>query len=133
MTPRQYNEMMRQADVLEKDKENLEYHKFVNNMNEHQIKLYREVENMIINWSNDGTKTAGSLTREIMAQLKTDTWEEVEEEYLKDEYPAFGGPFTDAKKPFEWLKTWYESPRRKPSNSGSYSDLEKLGRGRSKH
>lgn len=133
MTPRQYNELIRQAEVLEKDKEYANHQKFISNMKEHQIKLYREVENLIIKWSNDGTKTAGSLTREIMTLLETETWEEIEEEYSKDEYPVFGGPFTDAMKPFEWLKTWYESPRRKPSNSGSYSDLEKLRRGRSKY
>jgi len=28
--------------------------------------LYSKIENMIIIYSNDGTKTAGSLTREIM-------------------------------------------------------------------
>jgi len=28
--------------------------------------LYSEIEYLIIMWSNDGTKTAGSLTREIM-------------------------------------------------------------------
>lgn len=33
--------------------------------------LYTQIENLIIFWSNDGTKTAGSLTREIMALLKT--------------------------------------------------------------
>ena len=32
--------------------------------------LYSEIENLIIFWNNDGTKTAGSLTREIMALLK---------------------------------------------------------------
>jgi hypothetical protein len=42
-----------------------------------------------------------------------ETWEEIEEEYCKDEYPVFGGPFTNALKPFEWLKLWYHSPKRK--------------------
>lgn len=82
-------------------------------MKEHQIELYREIENLIINWANDGTKTAGSLTREIMKVVETETWEEIEEEYLKDEYPVFGGPFTEAMTPFQWLKTWYNSPIRK--------------------
>ncbi len=133
MTPRQYNELIRQAEVLEKDKEYADNQKFISNMKEHQIKLYREVENLIIKWSNDGTKTAGSLTREIMTLLETETWEEIEEEYSKDEYPVHGGPFTDAMKPFEWLRTWYNSPIRKQSEGGSYSDLEKKGRGRSKY
>jgi len=32
--------------------------------------LYSEIESLIIFWSNDGTKTAGSLTREIMEIIK---------------------------------------------------------------
>ena len=76
-------------------------------------KLYGEIENLIIKWTIDGTRTAGSLTREIMSLIETETWEEIEEEYRKDEYPTFGGPFTDALKPFEWLKLWYNSPIRK--------------------
>ena len=76
-------------------------------------KLYSEIENLIIKWTIDGTRTAGSLTREIMSLIETETWEEIEEEYRKDEYPTFGGPFTDALKTFEWLKLWYNSPIRK--------------------
>lgn len=33
---------------------------------EFDLTLYSEIEHLIITWSNDGTKTAGSLTREIM-------------------------------------------------------------------
>lgn len=28
--------------------------------------LYKDIETLIIRWSNDGTRTAGELTREIM-------------------------------------------------------------------
>ena len=31
--------------------------------------LYQEIEYLIIMWSNDGTKTAGHLTRQIMELL----------------------------------------------------------------
>jgi len=31
--------------------------------------LYSQIEDLIIRWSNDGTKTAGSLTRQIMETL----------------------------------------------------------------
>jgi hypothetical protein len=41
-----------------------------------------------------------------------ETWEDIEQEYLKDEYPVFGGPF-NAMEPFEWLKKYYCSPMRK--------------------
>lgn len=42
-----------------------------------------------------------------------ETWEDIEQEYLKDEYPVFGGPFNNAMTPFEWLKKYYYSPKRK--------------------
>ena len=32
--------------------------------------LYSEIESLIIMWSNDGTKTAGALTRQIMEKFK---------------------------------------------------------------
>ena len=35
-----------------------------------ETKLYSAIENIIIKWVIDGTKTAGSLTREIMLILK---------------------------------------------------------------
>lgn len=38
-------------------------------MREEDKQLYREIENLIMIWGNDGTKTAGSLTREIMELL----------------------------------------------------------------
>jgi hypothetical protein len=46
-----------------------------------------------------------------------DSWEDIEEEYMKDEYPVFGGPFTNALKPFEWLKKYYHTPKRKQFNN----------------
>ena len=33
--------------------------------------LYSEIEYLIIMWSNDGTKTAGSLTRDIMKLIES--------------------------------------------------------------
>jgi hypothetical protein len=32
--------------------------------------LYSEIEHLIIQWNNDGTKTAGSLTRDIMKVIE---------------------------------------------------------------
>ena len=32
--------------------------------------LYSSIEDLIIRWSNDGTKTAGTLTRQIMSEIK---------------------------------------------------------------
>jgi hypothetical protein len=42
-----------------------------------------------------------------------ETWDEIYEEYSKDEYPPFGGPFTDALEFIEWLKIYYNEPKRK--------------------
>jgi len=57
------------------------------------------------------------LLTEIMNEDAKDglyeTWEDIEKEYLKEEYPVFGGPFTNALTPFEWLKKNYHSPKRK--------------------
>lgn len=37
---------------------------------EENDKLYSEIENLIIRWNNDSTKTIGFLTRKIMKLLK---------------------------------------------------------------
>jgi len=42
------------------------YAKTVQLINDNPTELYSEIEYLIIMWSNDGTKTAGSLTRDIM-------------------------------------------------------------------
>ena len=34
-------------------------------------KLYSEIEDLIIRWNNDGTKTAGSLTRQITELIES--------------------------------------------------------------
>ena len=33
--------------------------------------LYKDIESAIIRWNNDGTQTAGTLTREIMELVET--------------------------------------------------------------
>jgi hypothetical protein len=38
-------------------------------IDESRKNLYSEIELLIITWSNDGTRTAGSLTRDIMELL----------------------------------------------------------------
>lgn len=68
MTPKQYNEMMRQAEVLEEHKKNVEIDK---------------------------------------------QWKEIEDQYHSDEYPPFGGPFTDALPIWEWLRRNYLPPTRR--------------------
>ena len=39
-------------------------------------------------------------------------WDEIYEEYSKEQYPPFGGPFTDALSFIDWLKQNYITPER---------------------
>jgi len=41
--------------------------------------LYQEIETQIMIWSNDGTKTAGSLTRKIMKLIEEENKKELRE------------------------------------------------------
>lgn len=50
-------------------------------------------------------------------------WDKIYEEYLKDEYPVFGGPFTNALTPWEWLKIYHHPPLSKNSTE-LYSEIE---------
>ena len=43
--------------------------------------LYQKIEHVIIWWDNDGTRTAGSLTREILNIIK----DEKETEYIQED------------------------------------------------
>ena len=50
--------------------------------------LYSEIENLIITWNNDGTKTAVSLTREIMILIdKTNEENNKKEKYFQQFHP----------------------------------------------
>ena len=52
--------------------------------------------------------------KQTVSKMETpETWEDIEQEYLKEEYPVFGGPFNNAMSLFEWLKKYYYSPKRK--------------------
>jgi len=39
--------------------------------------LYQEIETQIMHWVNDGTKTAGSLTRKIMKLVEEENKKEI--------------------------------------------------------
>jgi hypothetical protein len=41
--------------------------------------LYQEIENQIMIWGHDGTKTAGSLTRKIMKLIEEENKKELRE------------------------------------------------------
>jgi hypothetical protein len=58
------------GDNEHKEWEEVHTHKETMNKMNSEI-IYSEIEYLIIQWNNDGTKTAGSLTREIMELIKT--------------------------------------------------------------
>jgi hypothetical protein len=52
------------------------------------------------------------IAKEETPKLMTQTWQELRDEYANENYPPFGGPFTDALDPWEWLSKNFESPKR---------------------
>jgi hypothetical protein len=55
-------------------------------------------------------RQAETIEKDRQRKEINQAWKEIEEEYMKDEYPVFGGPFTDALSPFEWLRKNYNPP-----------------------
>ena len=39
-------------------------------------------------------------------------WDEIYDEYSTDQYPAFGGPFTDSLSFIDWLKEYFIAPEK---------------------
>jgi len=48
--------------------------------------LYSEIEDLIITWNLDGSKTAGALTREIMLLIDKTNEEAIEDHNKKEKY-----------------------------------------------
>jgi len=40
-------------------------------------------------------------------------WDDIYNDYTAEQYPAFGGPFTDSISFIDWLKLYYKSPEKK--------------------
>jgi hypothetical protein len=40
-------------------------------------------------------------------------WDDIYHDYTAEQYPAFGGPFTDSISFIDWLKQNYKSPEKK--------------------
>lgn len=59
-------------------------------MNKKDKELYSEIEYLIIMWSNDGTKTAGYLTRKIMELLNKKTQTNMENKLTKEKLLELG-------------------------------------------
>jgi len=47
-----------------------------------------------------------------MALCNDKVWDEIYDEYSTEQYPAFGGPFTDSISFIDWLKQYYKSPEK---------------------
>jgi hypothetical protein len=39
-------------------------------------------------------------------------WDDIYDEYTKEQYPAFGGPFTNSISFIDWLKQYYKTPEK---------------------
>jgi hypothetical protein len=40
-------------------------------------------------------------------------WDDIYHDYTAEQYPAFGGPFTDSISFIDWLKLYYKTPEKK--------------------
>jgi len=62
-----------------------------------------------------GYETKPGFVERRMKQMKAindKTWDGIYEEYSNEQYPPFGGPFTNALTFIEWLKQNYIAPER---------------------
>ena len=48
-----------------------------------------------------------------MALCNDKVWDDIYHDYSAEQYPAFGGPFTDSISFIDWLKLYYKSPEKK--------------------
>lgn len=67
------------------------------------------------NMSVDALLTKPGFVERRMALGKFNNdklWDEIYSEYSTEQYPAFGGPFTDALSFIDWLKQYYIVPER---------------------
>ena len=67
-------------------------------------------------WMEDNTDVNAIQAKvdKAMNDEYKETWDDIYEGYSRDEYPVFGGPFTEAMTFIEWLKMYYQPPVIKP-------------------
>ena len=73
------------------------------------IKSIREIIN------NNNTKMVEEINNNPDRTTPEDNkqdWNEIYDEYSREQWPPFGGPFTNATSLIDWLKQNYESPER---------------------
>jgi len=75
---------------------------------EARIAAYPDVEFSLVSLVDGGI-----IYAKLIPKREEESWDDIHEEYSKDEYPAFGGPFTHAMTFIEWLKLNYNPPIRK--------------------
>ena len=79
-------------------------------------KLYSAIENAIIKWVIDGTKTAGSLTREIMSMIAQQVVSETLEQLLPQTAAAY------------WIKFNFDDVSTRPTSYGKHLVCRKDGK-----
>lgn len=104
--PDQSNKLF-EMNVLDFDSKNVEFE-----IDDEYVKI-TTMKELLVGSMAERNQKLGLYDQDGDDKLK---WDEIEEEYYKDNYPPFGGPFTDALKPFEWLKLYYNTPNRKNEN-----------------
>ena len=65
--------------------------------------------------NNNNTKTVEEINNNPDRTTPEDNkqdWNEIYDEYSREQWPPFGGPFTNATSLIDWLKQNYESPER---------------------
>lgn len=94
------------------EKENL-------HLNYDYSKQHRPVSDVLCNECDeifDGDMPVENIYPELegtIALCEDKIWDDIYNEYSTEQYPPFGGPFTDALSFIDWLKQNYKSPERK--------------------
>jgi len=77
-----------------------------------QVQKYAKIINQVPDIDFQ-TKPGFVERRMALGKLNNDKlWDEIYSEYSNEQYPPFGGPFTDALSFIDWLKQNYISPER---------------------
>ena len=77
--------------------------------------MSKEFDDFMKSLDSDDFQTKPGFVERRMAlgKLNNDKlWDKIYEEYSNEQYPLFGGPFTDALSFIDWLKQYYIVPER---------------------
>ena len=103
----------------QKEKQTKEYRINISDINFKKIskedKTYDLIKNIREIINNNNTKMVEEINNNPDRTTPEDNkqdWNEIYDEYSREQWPPFGGPFTNATSLIDWLKQNYESPER---------------------